>query len=48
MTPDTAFFISSLFWGFVIGILIGYDKPSKIFISIKPTKAPPPEAFKKQ
>ena len=50
MDTELAIFISSVFWGFVIGILIGYgfhDSP-KIIVSVKPKKAPSPEAFIKQ
>tara|TARA_R110002020_G_scaffold337640_2_gene553074 strand:- start:934 stop:1080 length:147 start_codon:yes stop_codon:yes gene_type:complete len=48
MTPESVFFISAMVWGFLLGVFIGFDKPSKILVSIVPKKAPPPEAFKKE
>ena len=50
MDTELAIFISSVFWGFVIGTLIGYsfDDSPKIIVSVRPKKAPPPEAFNKQ
>tara|TARA_R100000988_G_scaffold18822_1_gene9065 strand:+ start:267 stop:419 length:153 start_codon:yes stop_codon:yes gene_type:complete len=49
MNTELAIFISSVFWGFVIGTLIGYgfsDSP-KIIVSVRPKKAPPPDVFRK-
>tara|TARA_R100000458_G_C8076552_1_gene113097 strand:+ start:80 stop:217 length:138 start_codon:yes stop_codon:yes gene_type:complete len=41
---DDIFFYSLLFWSFVFGLLY---KPEKtvIWVSVKPKRAPPPEAF---
>tara|TARA_R100001230_G_C5475386_1_gene28628 strand:- start:148 stop:297 length:150 start_codon:yes stop_codon:yes gene_type:complete len=46
MTYEQMLTLSLFFWAFVFGLFYR-EPPQKIWISIKPTKAPPPEAFEK-
>ena len=46
MTYEQMFTLSLFFWSFVYGLMFK-SSPSRIIVTIMPSKAPPPEVFEK-